>query len=71
LILTGGFGICPFYALLVINTKSVGEKLGTKQEYRACEQSARKACKHASRRTGACGRPNALFHPEVDISTVT
>jgi hypothetical protein len=30
LILTGGFGICPLYALLGINTKSVGEKLGLK-----------------------------------------
>ena len=30
LILTGAFGICPLYALLGINTKSVGEKLGLK-----------------------------------------
>jgi len=30
LILTGAFGICPIYALLGINTKSVGEKLGLK-----------------------------------------
>ena len=30
LILTGALGICPIYALLGINTKSVGEKLGLK-----------------------------------------
>ena len=30
LIVTGGFGICPIYALLGMNTKSVGEKLGLK-----------------------------------------
>jgi hypothetical protein len=30
LIITGAFGICPIYALLGINTKSVGEKLGLK-----------------------------------------
>jgi hypothetical protein len=30
LILTGAFGICPIYALLGINTKSVSEKLGLK-----------------------------------------
>ena len=28
LILTGAFGICPIYALLGIDPKSVGEKLG-------------------------------------------
>ena len=30
LILTGAFGIGPIYALLGIDTKSVGEKLGAK-----------------------------------------
>ena len=30
LTLTGAFGIRPLYALLGINTKSVGEKLGLK-----------------------------------------
>ena len=30
LILTGALGICPIYALLGINTKSVSEKLGLK-----------------------------------------
>ena len=30
LILTGAFDICPIYAMLGINTKSVSEKLGLK-----------------------------------------
>ena len=32
LIVTGLFGICPVYSILGINTKTLGEKVGLKEE---------------------------------------